>query len=114
MPTLEISENTKKILDAFAEKYGVSPTELIKCAVEMTDKINTQDIKEVDMVETLIAFQMSFLGCAGNMLKNMNASKMVFEARPISITIQDMESTDYKEEGNMPEIEMEPVNQLKS
>ena len=97
MPTIEISEKTQIALDELSEKYGVSATELLSCAIEMTNTINHEDVKGPNAVETLIAFQMSVLGCAGNMIKNMNAAKMTFEAHPVCITIEDMESSDYIE-----------------
>ena len=96
MATLEISEKAKEMLDAMGEKFGVSPTDLFNTSIEMTDKIIKNKDYDLSSAQTLIALQVSFLGCATTMMKSSNATKMVFEAHPISITIEDMESEDME------------------
>lgn len=114
MPTIQISEETQATLNKLEQEYGVSPAILFEMAVEMAAKINKSDLNEGSSVDCLVGLQMAYLGCAQTMMKNMNAAKIVFEASPLRLTIEDMNSADFKDNSCMPESEVQPISQLQS
>ncbi|NWK51935.1 hypothetical protein HYG89_05055 [Acinetobacter sp. SwsAc5] len=114
MPTIEISEETQAILNKLEQEYGVSPAILFEKAVYMAAKINKSDLNDNSSVDNLVGLQLAYLGCAQAMMKNMNAAKMVFEASHLRLTIEDMNSADFQENGCMPDNEVQPISRLQS